>query len=126
MIKDLTTDTFNKEVLSNPQPSIVEVFTDSCPNCTRLEPIYQQTAADNLDNFSFFKLNANQDLAIAKRYKVLGVPTLLLFIHGKLVDKKVGVISQSKIEKRLEIISSYSEEDTKKKEVKGLFKLPWK
>ena len=65
-------------------------------------------------------------MEIARKYKVLGVPTLLFFRHGKLVDKKTGVLRQDKIEKRLAATIDYTVEMANKKEVKGYFKLPWK
>ena len=125
MINDITTDNFDTLILSGEKPKIVKVFTDSCPNCSTLEPIFIQTEKDNKGTFEFYNLDAKENMEIAKRYKVMGVPALLFFIHGKMVDKKVGVLKQSKIEKRLAPLLDYTTEMAAKKEVKGFFKMPW-
>ncbi|MDC9722052.1 MAG: thioredoxin family protein [Urechidicola sp.] len=72
------------------------------------------------------KLNAQNNLDLVKQFKVMGVPTLLFFNHGVLVDKKTGVINQLKIEKRLTPLLSYTKEIAAKKQVTGFFKLPWR
>ena len=126
MLSSITSDLFQEKVLTNEQPTVVEIYTQSCPNCKRLDPIFEQTATDNKDQYSFYKLDAQRNMDIAKRYKVLGVPTLLFFKHGILVDKKTGVINQEKIEKRLAKIAPYTKAQAAKKEIKGYFKMPWK
>jgi len=122
---DLTTSQFQKKVLDNKQPTVVDIYTLRCPNCKVIEPIFEATAEVNKEKYTFYKINASENMEIAKRYKVLGVPTLLFFKHGFLVDKKTGVMQQENIEKRLAKISEFSQEKASKKEVKGYFKMPW-
>ncbi len=126
MATEVTTELFKNKVLEDDKPAVVEVYTESCPNCRVLNPIFDQASTDNSDRYNFFRLNARVNMDIAKQYKVLGVPTLLFFSHGKLVDRKTGVINQQKIEKRLLPLLDYSNEIAIKKEIKGFFKLPWK
>tara|TARA_R110000787_G_scaffold86285_2_gene183969 strand:- start:11155 stop:11535 length:381 start_codon:yes stop_codon:yes gene_type:complete len=125
VVLELSTKQFQKEVIENDLTSVVNIYTLRCPNCKVIEPIFIATANANKENYAFFKLNASENMEIAKRYKVLGVPALLFFRHGKLVDKKIGVMSQEKIEKRLAKTVSYTTEMANKKEVKGYFKMPW-
>jgi len=126
MIKEINSESFEKLVLNNEKPSVVEVYTNSCPNCKRLHPIFEDTASEYSKVYSFYKLNAHENIELVKKYKVLGVPTLLFFKGGVLLDKKTGVISKQKIVKRLKPLLHYSQEEIIKKEVKGYFKLPWK
>lgn len=122
---DLTTSQFQKKVLDNEQPTVVDIYTTRCPNCKVIEPIFEAAAEANKEKYTFYKLNASENMEIAKRYKVLGVPTLLFFKHGILVDKKTGVMPQKNMEKRLAKISDFTEEKAANKEVKGYFKMPW-
>lgn len=122
---DITTSEFQENVLENVIPTVVYIYTLRCPKCKVIDSIFEATAEANKENYSFYKLNASENMDIAKRYKVLGVPTLLFFRHGILVDKKTGVLSQEKIEKRLSKIADYTPEMASKKEVKGYFKMPW-
>lgn len=126
MIKSAKSKTFEKEVLQQDKPTIVDVYTNSCPNCKILAPIFEATAQDNSNKYNFYTLDARENTDIVKRYKILGVPTLLFFSHGVLVAKKTGVIKQEKIEKILIPISQYTKEIAVKNERKGFFKMPWK
>ena len=126
MLENITSQNFTDKILKSTNPVLVEVYTNSCPNCKILKPIVAETANANPANFSFYKLNAQENFEIAKQYKVLGVPTLLFFSHGILVDKKTGVITQQKIENKLNPLLNYTNEMAAKKQVKGFFKLPWK
>ncbi|PHS61825.1 MAG: hypothetical protein COB12_11650 [Flavobacterium sp.] len=121
----ITAAQFQEKVIENEKPTVVDIYTLRCPNCKVIDPIITVTAEENKDKYSIYKLNASENMEIAKRYKVLGVPTLLFFIHGILVDKKTGVMQQRNIEKRLSKISDYNKEKAIKKEVKGYFKMPW-
>ena len=126
MLENITSLNFKKNVLEATKPVLVEVYTNSCPNCKVLEPIVRETANANPIDYSFYKLNAQNNLDLVKQFKVMGVPTLLFFRHGILVDKKAGVINQLKIEKRLNPLLSYTKEIATKKQVTGFLKLPWR
>lgn len=126
MVRELSIDQFQQKVLNNKKPCVVDIYTLSCPKCKVIDPIFKETAQANDTKFSFYKMNASKNMDIAKKYKILGVPTLLFFRHGILVDKKTGVLRQDKIEKRLIATIDYSIEMANKKEVRGYFKLPWK
>jgi thioredoxin 1 len=123
---EINSQEFDKKVLQSNKPVVVEVYTNSCPHCQQLHPIFEKTAQENNAQFDFYKLNAVKNLDIAKKYKILGVPSLFYFVHGKLVDKKTGVLSQKRILKRLEPLLDYTPEMATKKEVTGYIKLPWK
>ena len=126
MASSIKSAQFQKKVLENKLPTVVEVYTLRCPKCKTFEPIFNLTAKENKKTYSFFTLNASENMEVAKKYKVLAVPTLLFFKHGILVDKKTGVLQQAQIEKRLAKIVDYSEEKAAKKEITGFFKMPWR
>ena len=126
MPKELNSQNIEQIIANNERPLVIDVYTDSCPNCKALKPIFEATAQANEAKIDFFYLNAKENIQVAKKYKILGVPTLLFFTHGKLVDKKAGVISQEKIEKRINKLLQYTKEDANSKELKGYFKMPWK
>ncbi len=125
-MENVNEENFQEKVLDSPKPVAIKVYTNSCPNCTTLAPIFEKTANDNVDIYSFFDLNAHESMPIAKKYKVMGVPALLFFVKGKLVDKKTGVIKQEKIEKRLFPLLDYTQETADSKEITSIFRLPWK
>lgn len=126
MLESLSSQNFTDKVLKSTKPVLVKIYTNSCPNCKVLEPIVKETASANPSDFSFYKLDAQDNLELVKKYKILGVPTLLFFSHGILVDKKTGVINQQKIEKRLNPLLTYTKESAAKRQITGFFKRPWK
>lgn len=116
----LTSKNFDQKVLHNEKPVLVEIMTSSCPNCAAFDPVYKATGQANGEKADFFQLDAEDYLSIAKRYKVLGVPTLLYFRHGLLVKKKSGIQSQEKMEKSISEIAAYSPEEALANEHKSL------
>ena len=123
---EITTKNFKEKVLDSDKPVAVEVYTDTCPNCKRFHPIFEQTAQNNSEQYHFYKLNAQFNLDIARTYKILGVPSVLYFSHGILVNKKTGIQTEKKILKRLEPLLHYNPEKAQQKELTGYFKFPWK
>lgn len=118
----LTNTNFEEKVSATDKPVIVKFLTPSCPNCKRLAPTYDATAADNASKATFFKLNAEDYLSVAKKFKVMAVPALLFFRHGILVKKKSGAISQAEMERIIEAIAPYSKEEAETNEYKPFLK----
>ena len=83
-------EAFEEKVLKNPRPVLVEFYTARCPACRRLEPEVHALA----DRFAGRAVVAQVDAAalpaLAERYRVRAVPTLLLFSDGKEVSRTVG------------------------------------
>ncbi len=120
-MEDLTNKNFEGKILSKERPAVVKFFTPTCSNCQKFAPIFEATASDNQKGADFFRLNGEDYLSVAKKYTVLVVPTLLFFRHGILVKKMTGVQPQKKIEKVIEAIYSYSEEEARANEYKSFF-----
>jgi len=126
MIEKINGENFKEKVIDNEGVTVVKVYTDACPNCKTLTPFFEKANAEKSDAYHFYDLKAQEGMDWVKKYKVLGVPTLLFFRKGLLLDKKTGVISSEKILRRLAKIEAYDEEKLTKKEVTGFFKMPWK
>jgi thioredoxin 1 len=69
-----------------------------------LHPIIDRIAAEYNDRLKVAKLNVNDNPAVCSRYAVQGVPTILMFKDGKLMNKMVGVLSKEEIERRLKVV----------------------
>jgi thioredoxin 1 len=117
----LTDQNFEKKTLGNQKPAVVAFMTPTCPNCARLAPIFEAVAEDNADTADFFKLNAHDYLNVAKKFKVMVVPTLLYFRHGFLVEKRSGVQSKNKIEETINQIIDYSPAGAQTHQYKNFF-----
>ena len=91
---------FNKFVQSN-DVVLVDCWAEWCGPCKMLEPTIEELAADNAGRAVIAKLNVDLNPAKAQEFKVMGIPTMLLFKQGKLVDKIVGYTQKAEIQAKL-------------------------
>lgn len=83
---------FNKEVL-NKDKVLVDFYANWCGPCKMLSPIVDEVAKD----IDVVKINIDDNMELAKTYKVMSIPCLMLFKNGELVNKSVGLISKSEL-----------------------------
>ncbi len=105
----VTSKNFNTAVLNSKLPVVVDVWADWCGPCKMLAPQFSAAAEALKGKARFVKLDADKNQKLVRKYQVMGLPTLLFFQDGKLVDRSTGVTSKSSILKRVKPL--LSEED---------------
>ncbi len=86
-----TTDAnFNRDVLEAATPVLVDFWATYCAPCKAMVPHLEKIQDDLTDKVKIVKLNVEENQATATRYKVLKLPTLLMFKNGQVVDQIVG------------------------------------
>ena len=97
MIKTITSDSFQKEVLQSEIPVLVDFWAEGCGPCetvaSMLEKLNQEQAASK--KISIAKLDVIQNQEIAMQYQVMQVPTLILFDKGEIKQKIVGADTEA-------------------------------
>jgi thioredoxin 1 len=126
MIQEINADVFESDVLAAPQPVVVDVWAPWCGPCRMQGPIFEEAAQQFGDEARFVKLNADDNQELVRQYKVMGIPTMLFFRHGRLVERKTGVQSADAIAKRLSTLLTMTPEQAEKKEITGLFRWPFR
>lgn len=92
----ITKENFENEVLKSDKPVLVDFFATWCGPCKMLMPTIDEIANERAD-IKVGKVDVDENMELAKEYKVFSVPTLLAFKDGKLIKQMVGVHSKEQI-----------------------------
>ena len=93
---------FDQEVLSSPQPVLVDFWAEWCGPCRQMSPTIETIAGEYAGRVKVGKLNVDHNVQTASRYNIRGIPTLLLFKGGKVVEQRVGAMGKAEVQKMLE------------------------
>jgi len=91
---------FQAEVLDNPLPVLVDFTAVWCGPCKMLEPVVSRIAQNWDQKIKVVKLDIDENVDLTSRYQVMGVPTLMLFIKGKPVERVTGYQPLDRIEEK--------------------------
>jgi len=98
----LTSDTFDDFIANSGEPVLVDFWAEWCPPCRVMEPILDQLAVELAGRLRIAKLNSDEHPQISARYRILGLPTMLLFVDGELVLSIKGARSKAALRRDLE------------------------
>jgi thioredoxin 1 len=97
----LTDANFDRVVRSSPVPVMVDFWAVWCGPCRMVAPVVEQLAHEYAGRALIGKLNVDENPAIASRYGIMSIPTLLIFRGGKVVDQIVGALPAPALRQRL-------------------------
>ncbi len=93
----VTEDNFQNEVLNADTPVLVDFTAVWCQPCKMIDPIVKQLAQDWDGKVKVVKLDADENPNIMMQYRVLGIPTLMLFKSGELKERVTGYQPKDKL-----------------------------
>ena len=102
MNKELDDSGFSEEVLKSSVPYLVDFWAPWCAPCTMVAATIDAIAEKYGERLSVGRLNVDDNPKSTERFEVMGVPTLILFVDGKVVERFVGVVPRAEIERTLE------------------------
>jgi thioredoxin 1 len=94
--------TFDEMVLRSEKPVLVDFWAQWCPPCHQIVPVLAQIGAERNEQLTVVKLNSDENPAISARYRVMALPTLILFHRGEMIWSVVGARPKAKLLKELD------------------------
>lgn len=93
---------WDADVLTSETPVLVDFWAEWCGPCRMIAPTVDQVADEYAGKIKVGKLNVDDNGSTAMRYNVRGIPTLLLFKGGQIVEQRVGAVSKSDLVKMID------------------------
>ncbi len=93
----LTDESFDHEVLRSDVPVLVDFWAEWCGPCKMMAPTVDAIAAEYAGRLKVAKLDVDSNGGSAMRFNIRGIPTLLLFKEGRVVDMRVGAVPKSEV-----------------------------
>ncbi len=97
-----TDDEFDAQVVNSDILTMVDFWADWCAPCKMIAPAVEALADENAGRLKVGKLNVDEQPKTASRFGIRGIPTLLLFKGGEVVEQIVGVRSKKDIQKMID------------------------
>lgn len=101
-VQHFTDQTFDQEVLKADKPVLVDFFADWCGPCRMVSPVIEELGEKYGDKVVVGKLDVDANLRVAADYRVMSIPTVILFQGGKEIARQVGFAGKDPYIKMLE------------------------
>jgi thioredoxin 1 len=101
-ILNLKDSNFDTEVLRSEVPVLVDFWAEWCGPCKMMAPTVDAIATEYAGKLKVGKLDVDANGGTAMRYNIRGIPTLLLFKGGRVVEQRVGAVGRSEVLKMLQ------------------------
>ena len=87
--------TFDTDISTNDVPVVVDFGAEWCGPCKVLDPILEEIAVENKDKVKIYKMNIDENPMTPQKYGIRGIPTIMIFKKGELIDTKVGSLPKT-------------------------------
>ena len=102
----LTDVNFEDEIVASQKPILVDFWAEWCGPCKQIGPILDEISEEKKEDIIIAKVNIDDNPETPSKYGVRGIPTLMMFNKGKLVDTKVGSLPKSALNSWIDSIIS--------------------
>ncbi len=99
--KKVTDETFEADVLKNGKPVLVDYWAEWCGPCKMVAPVLEAISQEHGDKLDIVKLNVDENPVVTRKYNIMNIPTLGVFVSGEVVKELVGARSKSALLREL-------------------------
>ena len=100
----VTKDSWDAEVLQVKSLVLVDFWAVWCGPCKMIAPIVEELSKEYDGKVKVVKLNTDENPEVSGRYQIMGIPTLMFFKDGKVVDKLVGALPKGQIKDKIDTL----------------------
>ncbi|MCM1136353.1 MAG: thioredoxin [Clostridium sp.] len=97
----ITENNFETEVKESSMPVLVDFYADWCGPCKMMAPLVAELAESYSGKCKVGKCNTDENPQLAGEFRVMSIPTFLLFKNGEVVDTVIGAVSKNELESRI-------------------------
>ena len=100
----LTAATFDSEIANRAEILMVDFWAEWCAPCRAIAPALEEIARESSGKISLAKVNVDEEPALAARYGIRSIPTILFMKGGTVVDQVIGAVPKAQLRKKLDAI----------------------
>jgi len=104
-LRNVSDAEFDQEILKSDSPALVDFWAAWCGPCRTVGPVVEELADEYAGKVKVCKINVDDNKETPTKYGVRGIPTLMLFKDGQVVDQIVGAVPKSRIKELLDKVS---------------------
>ncbi len=101
-VTNVTQDSWDAEVLQSSDLILVDFWAAWCGPCKMIAPMVEELAKEYEGKARFVKLHTDENPDLASRYKIRGIPTLMFFKKGEIVEQIVGVVPKAQLKTKID------------------------
>ena len=101
-VKHITSSNFEQEVIQSDKPVLLDFWATWCGPCRMLSPVVEQLAGE-VEDVKICKINVDEEAELARKFRVISIPTLIFMKDGKVVNSSIGLQQKGGILKMMEL-----------------------